>query len=170
MEAEVNLTKSDNTIQLKQNNIVKFKILDIEGKETGEYLEFDTGDIELPFRWQEFTEQSKLNNNNLRNKLLVINKKQDHTGKKIMSSNQEERFRAIKEYIEAETKTYNLFLGEDGVKKLLCGRRLNWDTLDEINTIIQDVIAPKLDLSFNNMLKNVEKKYKTVDKEENILE
>ena len=73
MEAEVNLTKSDNTIQLKQNNIVKFKILDIEGKETGEYLEFDTGDIELPFRWQEFTEQSKLNNNNLRNKLLVIN-------------------------------------------------------------------------------------------------
>lgn len=170
MEAEV-LTKSDNTIQLKKKDIVKFKIVDEDGKETGEWLEFDLGDIELPFRWQEFGEQSKLNKANLRNKFLVINKKQDHKGKKLMSSNEEERFRAMKEFVEKQVKTYNLFLGENGVQKLLCGRSLSWDTLEEINNIINDVIAPKLDLSFNNMMERIQEKYSnTTEKEENVLE
>lgn len=176
MEAEVKITKSDNTIQentiqLKQKNLVKFKILDEDGKDTGDYLEFDTGDVDLPFRWQEFAEQSKLNMANFKNRIFVINKKQDHKGKKLMSSNEEERFKAIKEFIEKETETYNLFLGENGVQKLLHGRNLNWDTLNEINDIMNEVIAPKLDLTFNNMVQRIEDKYSnTTKKEDKVLE
>ena len=57
MEAEVNITKSDNTIQLVKKDIVKFKIVDEDGQPTGEWLEFDMGDVikDLAARWQDLT-------------------------------------------------------------------------------------------------------------------
>ena len=92
MEAEV-LTKSDNKIQLKKKDLVKFKILDEDGKDTGEWLEFDIGDIELPIRLQDMIEKYKLNRANLKNKFIIIEKKQDHKGKKLLSSNEEEKIK-----------------------------------------------------------------------------
>ena len=171
MEAEV-LTKSDNTIQLKKKDVVKFKILDEDGKETGEWLEFDLGDIELPIRLQDMVEKDKLNRANLKNKFIIIDKKQDHKGKKLMSSNEEEKIKAINEFFKQEVEVYNMFLGENGVQKLLYGRKLSWTTLDEINDIINDVIAPKLDLSLTNMTKRIKEKYSSAfeKKEENTLE
>ena len=39
-------SKSDNFIQLKNNDdILRLKIINAEGKDTGEYLEFDLEDI-----------------------------------------------------------------------------------------------------------------------------
>lgn len=170
MEAEV-LTKSDNTIQLKKKDIVKFNILDEDGIDTGEQLVFDMGDVDLPIRLQELVEQDKLNRANLKNKFLVIEKKQDHKGKKLLSSNEEERIKAIKDFLEEEIKVYNMFLGENGVQKLLYGRKLSWDTLTEIDEIISSVILPKLDISTDNMIKRVKEKYSSaIAKEENVIE
>ena len=170
MEAEV-LTKSDNTIQLKKNDVVRFKILDEDGNETGEWLEFDMGDVELPLRLQEVVEKDKLNRANLKNRLIVIDKKQDHKGKKLMSSNEEEKIKAMKDFLNKEVEIYNMFLGENGVQKLLYGRKLGWDTLSEINDIITEVITPKLDLSLTNMTKRIKDKYSGIGKkEDNILE
>lgn len=170
MEAEVR-TKSDNTIQLKKKDLVKFKILDEDGVETGDWLEFDMGDIDLPIKYQELVEKDKLNRANLRNKFIVIDKKQDHKGKKLLSSNEEEKVKALSDFLKQEVEIYNMFLGENGVQKLLYGRKLGWKTLDEINDIIADVIIPKLDLSVKNMIKNVKEKYSSkLEKEENILE
>lgn len=170
MDAEV-FTKSDNTIQLKKKDVVKFKILDEDGNETGEWLEFDMGDVELPLRLQELVEQDKLNRSILKNKIITIEKKQDHKGKKMLSSNEEEKIKAMKEFLNKEVEIYNMFLGENGVQKLLYGRKLGWDTLSEINDIITEVITPKLDLSLNNMSKRIKEKYSSsLEKEEKTLE
>ena len=40
-------------IQLKKDNILRIGIKDIEGNDTGEHLEFDMEDIELPLRLNE---------------------------------------------------------------------------------------------------------------------
>ncbi len=40
-------------IQLKKDNIFRIGIKDIEGNDTGEHLEFDLEDIELPLRLNE---------------------------------------------------------------------------------------------------------------------
>lgn len=176
MEAEVKITKSDktiqeNTIQLKKKDLVKFKIVDEDGKETGDWLEFDMGDIELPIRLQELVEKDKLNRANLKNKFLVIEKKQDHKGKKLLSSNEEEKIKAMTDFFKEEVEVYNMFLGENGVQKLLCGRKLSWDTLSEINDIITEVITPKLDISLDNMTKRIKEKYSNaIEKEDKVLE
>lgn len=173
MEAEVK-TKSDNevqenTIQLKKKDLVRFKILDQDGVATGDWLEFDMGDVELPIKLQELVERDKLNRNNLKNKLAIIDKKQDHKGKKLLSSNEEEKIKAMCDFLKDEVEVYNLFLGENGVKKLLYGRKLSWDTLTEIDEIISKVITPKLDLSIDSMSKRIKEKYSS-KKEDNVLE
>ena len=170
MEAEVR-TKSDNTIQLKKKDLVKFKILDEDGKETGDWLEFDMGDIELPLRLQELVERDKLNRANLKNKFIVIDKKQDHKGKKLLSSNEEEKIKVMNEFFKEEVEVYNMFLGDNGVQKLLYGRKLSWDTLTEINDIIIEVITPKLDISIDKMTKRIKEKYSSAfEKEDNTIE
>lgn len=168
MEAEVK-TKSDNYIQLKNDNIVKFEIRDAEGKDTGEYLEFDIEDIELPLTYQEIIEEDKKNRSNLKNQMLIIDKKQDHKGKKLFSSNEEAKLKALQEFFTKEKDIFNKFLGENGVEKLLCGRKLGWTTLNEISKIITEVIAPKLDFSFDRMKENIKEKYE-IKKEEKTLE
>ena len=59
----------DNTVQkigLKNENILKLEIVDEKGNSTGEYLEFDLEDIELPFKYQEIIERLKKSRQNLK--------------------------------------------------------------------------------------------------------
>ena len=168
MEAEVK-TKSDNYIQLKNEGIIRFEIKDMDGVPTGDYLEFDMEDIELPLIYQDMIEEEKRNRTDVRNQLLIIEKKQDHKGKKLLSSNEEAKIKAINEFYKKEAEILNKFLGENGVEKLLCGRKLRISTLDEIVDIIQKYIAPKLDIAITDVQKKIRSKYSNV-KEGNILE
>ena len=168
MEAEINV-KSDNEIQLKRNeNILRLYIRDEEGKRTGEYLEFDLEDIELPLKYQELIEKDKKNKENLRNQFLIIDKRQDVKGKKLMSKNEEDKIKALNDFFKKEEEIYDMFLGENGVKKLLNGRKLGWTSLNAIDEIIGKQIAPHLDLSMDKITKKVKEKYsqaKNRDKE-----
>ena len=168
MEAEVK-TKSDNYIQLKNENVVRFDIRDMNGTPTGEYLEFDMEDIELPLIYQDIVEEEKRNRANLKNQMIIIDKKQDHKGKKILSSKEEEKIRAINEFYKKEVEILNKFLGENGVQKLLCGRKIGWTTLNEISDIIVNVIAPKLNMTTDKLAAQIKFKYSN-KKEENTIE
>lgn len=170
MEAEVK-TKSDNYIQLKNENVIRFEIKDMDGVPTGDYLEFDLEDIELPLIYQDIIEEDKRNRANLKNQLLIIDKKQDHKGKKLLSSNEEEKIKAVNTFFKNEVEIYNKFLGENGVQKLLCGRKLRWTTLEEIADIIDKYIAPKLNTEIGDITNKIKNKYgKQIKKEENTLE
>lgn len=168
------------TVQLKNENIYRVfvytqeikdetgKII-VASKPTGEYLEFDLEDIELPFIYQDMIEKLKENHKRLKNKFLIIEKQQDHKGKKLMSSNEEAKVKALNEFYKEQTKIYNMFLGENGVQKLLNGRKMRWTTLSEIDEIIEKQIAPKLDITLDDITKKIKSKY-SAKKEDNVLE
>lgn len=171
MEAENNI-KSDNNnyIQLKENDVVILRIRDKDGNDTGNYLEFDLEDIELPLKLQEMEEKDKKNRIDTKNKLKILDKKQDHKGKKLLSYKQEEEIRILQDFFRKEVEIYNMFLGENGVEKLLNGRKLNWAILEEIDEIIEKTIIPKLEISRDNINKKIMKKYGNKRDDVNVIE
>ena len=76
---------TDNVIKFNKSDCLTLKIQTEDGKDTGEYLEFDLGDIELPLRYQELIEKDKKNKEYLRNQMLIIDKREDVKGKKLLS-------------------------------------------------------------------------------------
>ena len=86
-----------------------------------------------------------------------------------MSSNEEEKLRALNKFYNEQVEIYNIFLGENGVQKLLNGRKLRWTTLSEIDELIEKQIAPQLDLTMKDITKKIKSKYSN-KKEDNVLE
>lgn len=159
MEAALK-NKSDNVIQLKKNDdILRLRIVDEEGNDTGNYLEFNLEDIELPIRYQTIIEEDKKARARLKEQFIIIDKKQDHKGKKLLSFKEEEKIKAMQEFYRREVEIYNMFLGDNGVEKLLNGRQLSWGTLAEIDEIIEQNILPKLNVSAENVKAKIMKKY-----------
>lgn len=156
-------------IRLKDDDTLKLEIVDSNGISTGEFLEFQLEDIELPFKYQEIVERLKKSRQNLKNQFTIIEKKQDHKGKKLMSSNEEEKLKALNNFYKEQVEIYNIFLGENGVQKLLNGRKLRWTTLSEIDELIEKQIAPQLDLTMKDITKKIKSKYSS-KKEDNVLE
>ena len=150
---------TDNYIQLNKDDRLKLEIITDKGEKTGEYLIFDLEDIELPLRFQEMIEEEKKNRQWLKNQEIIINKRQDVKGKKLMSKNEEDLLKAVNEFFNKETEIYNKFLGENGVQKLLNGRPMGWTRLQEINEIIEKYIIPKLDIKKDDIANKIKDKY-----------
>ena len=162
---------TDNVIKLNKDSILRLIIQTDEGKDTGEILEFDLEDIELPLKYQELIEKDKKNKEYLRNQMIIIDKRQDVKGKKLLSKNEEDKIRALNEFFNKEIEVYNMFLDENGVQKLLNGRRIGWTTLQEIDEIIEKQIAPHLDVNMKNITQKVKEKYgQTINKNEDQIE
>lgn len=161
----------ENYIQLKENeDILKLRIRDEKGKDTGEMLTFNLQDIDLPLRLQQMEEEDKKNRANLRNQFVIIDKKEDHKGKKLFSANEEAKIKAMQEFYKKEIEIYNMFLGERGVQKLLNGRELSWNTLEEIDEIIEKVILPKLQINADSIKEKIAKKYSIDVKKDDVIE
>lgn len=161
----------DNFIKLNKSSSLRLGIQTDDGKDTGEYLEFDLEDIELPLRYQDLLEKDKKNKENLKNQLLIIDRRQDVKGKKLLSKNEEDKIRALNDFFMKEIAVYNMFLGPRGVEKLLNGRKFTWTTLQEIDEIIEKQISPHLDLSMENITKKVKEKYgQAIKKDEEQIE
>lgn len=160
---------TDNIIQLNKSDIVSFKIYDENGNDTGNTLEFNLNDTHLLLRLQELVEKDKKNRSNLRNQFVIIDKKEDLKGKKLLSSKEEAKLKALEEFFDNEIEVYNMFLGENGVQKLLNGRAFEWTTLREIDEIIEKHITPKLNISMDNIEKKIMDKY-SIKKEDLVIE
>ena len=155
----------NNEIKLSKSNVIRLKITTDTGEDTGEYLEFDLEDIELSLRYQEMIERDKKNRDWLQKEFVIINKRQDVRGKKLLSKNEEDKLKAIKKFCDEEVEIYNMFLGENGVQKLLNGRKLGWTSLQEIDEIITNQIIPYFDKTAQDIEKKIIEKYK-IEKEE----
>lgn len=160
----------ENVIKLNEDDTLKLKIVTNDGKDTGEYLEFCLSDIELPLKYQDLIEQDKKNKSWLKNQFMIIEKRQDVKGKKLLSKNEEDKIRAINEFFKKECETFNLFLGENGVQKLLNGRKIGWTTLDEIDEIISNQIAPHFKMTMDDITNKVKERYsKAVERSKGVL-
>lgn len=163
---------TDNTIQkigLKNENILKLEVVDENGKSTGDFLEFDLEDIELPFKYQDILIRLQKSRQKLKNQYSVIDARPDHKGKKLLSFNEEEKLKALNKFYQEQVEIYNVFLGKNGVQKLLAGRNLRWTTLKEIDKLIEKQIIPQLNMTMDDITKKIKSKYSD-EKEENILE
>ena len=155
-----------NKIEAVENNILRFAITD-HGKETGEYLEFDLEDIELPFRLDESYKLHNANIEDVKRRLQVLDKKQDSKGKGFMTKNQEEQVRIIQEFYKKEEKALDLFLGEGATKKMLNGRKPYLTMFEDISERIAPIL-PQLKLEYSNIVDKIKSKYS--QKEDNVLE
>ena len=156
-------------IQLNEDSILRLEIRDKKGNPTGEHLEFDLEDIELPLKYQELVNIINKNNVDLRNEFLIIDKRQDVKGK-YLSKNEEDKIKYIQGYFKKQIDAYNMFLGENGVQKLLNGRKVGWTTLQEVDEIIEKQIAPYFENTMDKITKKVKEKYGHFDikKEEKV--
>ena len=150
-------------IQLKKNNILRIGIKDSNGIDTGEHLEFDLEDIELPLRLNQCDAQHKKNLDFLKNQFIIIDKKEDKKGKFLLSWKEEEKLKVLQEFYKREMEALDLFLGKDGTKKLLNGRNPYYSMYEDINEILEPVL-PKLKLRPDDIVGKVKEKYK--DKKE----
>lgn len=159
----------ENYIQLQKNDVLKLRIRDAEGNDTGNCLEFDLEDIELLPKYQELVDKDRKNRNYLSNQLKILEKKKDYKKKnELLSYKQKEQVRMLQEFYRKEVEVYNMFLGEQGVEKLLNGRKLNWNTLAEIDEIIEKAILPKLEITEKSIKDKIMKKY--TNKRDDVLE
>lgn len=160
----------ENFIQLNESETLKLGIRTSDGKDTGEYLEFDLEDIELPLKYQELLEKDKKAKEQLRNQILIIEKRQDVKGKKLLSKNEEDKIKALNDFFKKEEEIYNIFLGENGVKKLLNGGKVGWTSLQAIDKIIEEQIVPHFNIKMEDITKKVKDKYQqAVDRNKEVL-
>lgn len=155
----------ENTIKLSKNDILRLKITTDTGEDTGECLEFDLQDIGLSLKYQEMLEKDKKNKDWLQKELVTIDKRQDIKGKKLLSKNEEDKLKAICKFFNEEVEVYNMFLGDNGVQKLLNGRRLGWTSLKEIDEIIETQIVPYFEKYRISIEDSIIKKYSNENKE-----
>jgi len=157
----------ENVIQLKKKNTLIFPIVDENGNKTGESLEFDMEDLELPLKYQECLDSHEKNKKRLQMQFVAIDKKEDHKGKKLLTKNEEEKLKVLKEYFESEMESLDKILGKDGCKKLLNGREPYYSMFDDINDALEPIL-PQLQIHANDIIDKIKNKYK--DKEDNVIE
>lgn len=156
-------------IQIKKDDILRIGIKDANGVETGEHLEFDLEDIELPLRINECEIRHKKNVEFLRNQFLIIDKKEDKQGKYVLSWKEEEKLKVLKEYYKREEEALDLFLGEGGTRKLLNGRNPYHSMYDDINEILEPIM-PKFKLRADEIANKIKTKYSKNTNEKNVLQ
>lgn len=155
-------------IQLKKDNILRIGIKDTEGNDTGEHLEFDMEDIELPLRINQCEFQHRKNLQYLKTEFAIIEKKEDKKGKFILSWKEEEKIKIFQEFYKREMEALDLFLGKNGTKKILNGRNPYYSMYDDIGEILEPIL-PKLKLRTDDIISKIKNKYEH-KKEKEVLE
>ena len=149
------------SIQLKQDNLLKIGIKNAEGEDTGEIITIDLEDIKLPLRCQESEKMIKDNNRWLQAQRIMIEKRPDKKGKKLLSANEEALLKLVNEYYEKQTKAYELVLGEGAIKKILCGREMYITFFSDLEEQMKK-LRPKLNqnaVDLKEKIKSITEKY-----------
>jgi hypothetical protein len=156
-------------IKLKKDNVLVVGIKDSEGNDTNCRLKFDLEDVELPLRYQELLEEHKKNLNYVRNQFIIINKKEDRKGKKLLSYNEEEKIRIINDFYKKEIKTMNMFLGDGKVEEILkiMDRKPYISMFDDIAVPLEPLL-PSLKNNMSYIEGKIKQKYSNM-KEENVI-
>ena len=133
-------------------------IYTIEVNDNGDTIEFDLVDIELPFKCDRaFSEVDRIKNE-LKAKLVIIDKQQDHKLKdRVMTANEAARIEAYKEAYIAMRSAMDIFLGEGACQKIFGDRNYLDMFID-----LADALAPhlkKMEISTDGIAKRIEAKY-----------
>lgn len=142
--------------QDEEGNIMK----DENNKEI--YIQFDLGDIDLPLRYNKCINLIEQARNNLKAQIVIINKKQDHKGKQLLSSNEVLKVKAFKQCYKEMEEAMDLFLGKGGTRKFLNGRNPYIEMWDDISEALEPYMD-KMQLTVGDMEQRIKQKYKITD-------
>lgn len=156
-------------ITLKENTgLKKFGIKTPDGQDTGEYIEIDIEDLELPIKANECQVKHIENFNKLKEKLASASQKDDTRNEnEMLTEKQKEVVEAYKEFYEQEELALDRFLGEGATKKLLGGRKPYITMYDDINEYLEQIVPVMKDAQ-KNLEEKIKAKYKA-EAEDNIL-
>lgn len=140
----------------EEGNIVK----DERGKEV--CLEFDLADIELPIRYNRCINEVNNAKRKLKNQLIIIDKKQDHKGKQMLSANEEAKAKALQLFYKEMENAMDLFLGEGGTRKYLNGRNPYWTMFEDLSEALEPYME-KMQLTMKDMTNRIKDKYKVTE-------
>ena len=159
----------ENYIKLKEKkDIFKLGIIDENGNVVKDKdgkkvcLEFDLADIELPLRYNKCINSIRTAKINLKNQMIIIDKKKDHKGKQLLSANEEAKAKAIRHFYKEMEIAMDLFLGIGGTKKFLNGRNPYWTMFDDLSEAIEPFMD-KMQLSVEDMTNRIKEKYKVTE-------
>lgn len=156
----ISLNKRKDILQLgfkdKNGNIVKDK----NGNEV--FIEFNLGDIELPLKYNRCLNQIEQARKNLKAQFIIIDKKQDHRGKQLLSSNELEKVKAMKQFYKDMEVAMDLFLGPGGTQKFLNGSNPYWEMWDDIDNMLKPYYD-KMKLTVTDMTDRIKEKYKVTE-------
>ena len=103
----------------------------------------------------------KDNNKWLQAQRIMIEKRPDKKGKKLLSANEEALLKLVNEYYEKQTKAYELVLGEGAIKKILCGREMYITFFSDLEEQMKK-LRPKLNqnaVDLKEKIKSITEKY-----------
>lgn len=153
-------------IKIKENkDIFRLGIIDEKGNivkdEKGEEvcLEFDLADIELPIRYNRCVNEVNNARRNLKNQFKIIDKKQDHKGKQMLSANEEAKAKVLQQFYREMENAMDLFLGQGGTRKYLNGRKPYWTMFEDLSEAIEPYMD-KMQLTVKDMENRIKSKYK----------
>lgn len=159
----------ENVIKLKERkDILKLGIIDEKGNivkdNNGDevYLEFDMGDIELPLKYNKCVNLINQARQNLKAQFIIIDKRKDHKGKHLLSVNEESKAKAIKQFYREMEEAMDLFLGKDGTRKYLNGKKPYWEMWDDISEALEPHLD-KMKLTVTDMTDRIKEKYKVTE-------
>ena len=155
-------------IQLKPSSVKRFGIRTADGIDTGEYIEIDIEDLEMPKKADICNKKHLENVRELNNQRLIINKKQDHKGKdELYSDNEKALIDAVQEFYKKEEEALDEFLGKGATRKLLAGRKPYVSMYDDINEYIEQIV-PVLKESQQNLIERIKSKYSKEEEDNTI--
>ena len=156
-------------IQLKERaGLKRFGIKNPDGTETGEYIEIDLEDFDLPIKANDCQVKHIEDMTKLRATIQEASKKSDQKAENdVLSEKERAILEAYREFYAAEEKALDQFLGDGATRKLLGGRKPYLTMYDDINDYLEQII-PALKDTEKNLEKRIKEKYK-VEKEDNVL-
>ena len=156
-------------ITLKERTGLKrFGIRTQDGVDTGEYIEIDLEDLDLPLKSNECQAKHFENFETLKRDLAEAEKKSSEKNPTdILSEKEKATIEAYKKFYEAEIEALDGFLGEGATRKLLGGRKPYLTMYDDINDYLEQIV-PILKDTQNQVIERIKSKYGTI-KEDNIL-
>lgn len=145
----------------ESTNVLRLWLRTKKGEETGECLTFNLKDLSLIDNLDKCQNEINKNQRWIQSELVIIDKKQDFQKKgSFMTNNEWLKYNAFKKFYKDQLNAFEIFLGKDGVEKLLNGRPVEWETINEIETIIKEQIAPNLKINMKDIQDEIKNKYK----------
>lgn len=153
----------ENSIQIEEKNILKFKVKNSDGEDTGVVIKFDLQDIELPLRVNNAKKMHEKNKSVLKQKYQALEKQEDKKGKNLLTWKQEEKIKLLREFYDDDMKALDMFIGQGMCKKILkaIDRFPYYDMFDDIVNGLEPIMS-KLENEANIMIKDMENKIKGI--------